>query len=483
MIACLKPYPVMKDSGFHWLGKVPEHWNVGRLRTFVELRVSNVDKHSNDGELPVRLCNYVDVYKNQRITTHLQFMRATASPEEIERFRLNLGDVLITKDSEAWNDIGVPSYVDFTAPDLICGYHLGLLRPRSDQIRSSYLFRALQSQGVTTQFHVLANGVTRYGLSHHAIKSILLPVPPGDEQDAIVRFLDYVDHRIRNFIRAKQKLLKVIEDRSHAIIHQAVSGGLGSGKRCKQEGTEWLGSLPNHWAIKRLKYVFREVDQRSVDGTEVLLSLRMRRGLVPHTEVSKIPIGPTALIGFKKVCPGQLVINRMRAAIGMFGIAPQAGLVSPDYAVFEPIGAINSDYFLHLFKTRCAGAIFRIESKGLGTGSSGFMRLYTDRFGVIKVPVPPIEEQTAIVQAIANHTATINKEVEQIQHEIKLLRDYRARMIADVVTGKLDAREAVKALPEEIMDRPPDTEPYEATEVGEEGDTVEIDVGPEEAET
>ena len=184
MIADLKPYPTMKDSGVPWLGEVPEHWEVRRQRNVVELRVSNVDKHSEDDERPARLCNYVDVYKNERITDRISFMRATATPQEIERFRLRTGDVLITKDSEAWNDIGVPALVEYTALDLVCGYHLALLRPREGLMTGSFLLRALQSPAVACQFHVLANGVTRYGLSHDAIKSVLLPVPPEPSRNS-----------------------------------------------------------------------------------------------------------------------------------------------------------------------------------------------------------------------------------------------------------------------------------------------------------
>src|SRR6266545_8430769 len=119
----------------------------------------------------------------------MPFMRATASSEEIARFRLERWDVLITKDSEAWNDIGVPALVEETADDLICGYHLALLRPLRGRLHGEYLFRALQSTDVAYQFHVEANGVTRYGLSHAAIKSVQLPLPPLSEQAAIVRFL------------------------------------------------------------------------------------------------------------------------------------------------------------------------------------------------------------------------------------------------------------------------------------------------------
>jgi len=223
MISNLRPYPAYKDSGVPWLGQVPAHWEVRRLRYIVEMRVSNVDKHSMEGEEPVRLCNYVDVYKHERIRANMEFMKATASVEEIERFRLEQGDVLITKDSEAWDDIGVPALIESSAPDLISGYHLALLRPKQ-VVEGAFLLRALQSPLVAYQFHVEAKGVTRYGLSHDAIKSTLVPLPPLPEQTAIVRFLDSMDRRMRRYIRAKQKLIKLLEEYKQVLIHQAVTG-------------------------------------------------------------------------------------------------------------------------------------------------------------------------------------------------------------------------------------------------------------------
>ena len=189
------------------------------------MRVSNVDKHVKEDELAVRLCNYVDVYKNDHIKQSMAFMGATASMNEIERFRLQRGDVLITKDSEAFHDIGVPALVTSSAPDLICGYHLALLRP-SKEILGAYLARALQTDGVAYQFHVRANGVTRYGLTYTGIQSVQLPVPPLPEQAAITRYLDYVDRRIRRYVTAKRKLIALLEEEKLAVINRTVTCGL-----------------------------------------------------------------------------------------------------------------------------------------------------------------------------------------------------------------------------------------------------------------
>ena len=155
----LQPYPAYKPSGVEWLGEVPAHWEVQRLRNTAEMRVSNVDKHAREGEPPVRLCNYVDVYNHDHISQEIDFMRATATYKEIEQFRLERDDVLLTKDSEAWDDIGVPAVVTEPAEDLISGYHLALLRPLTKVLIGSFLLRALQSKGVAHQFHVEAKGV------------------------------------------------------------------------------------------------------------------------------------------------------------------------------------------------------------------------------------------------------------------------------------------------------------------------------------
>ena len=241
-------YSAYKPSHVEWLGDVPAHWQVRRLRTVAEMRVSNVDKHTKEDELPVRLCNYVDVYKNDRITQAIPFMRATASLDEVKRFGLKPGDVLITKDSEAWDDIGVPALVAESSDDLLSGYHLALLRPFRTTI-GAYLALALQSKGVAYQFHVGANGVTRYGLTQTSIQSVCLPLPPLPEQRAIVRYLDHVDDRIRRYVSAKEKLIALLEEERQAVIHRAVTRGLVPNVPLKPSGVKWLGDVPAHWEV------------------------------------------------------------------------------------------------------------------------------------------------------------------------------------------------------------------------------------------
>ncbi|RUU09725.1 restriction endonuclease subunit S, partial [Mesorhizobium sp. M6A.T.Ca.TU.002.02.2.1] len=179
--------------------------------------------------------------------------------------------------------------------------------------------------------------------------------------------------------------------------------GLRAYPQMRPTGVPWLPEMPAHWDVRRIKTLLEEIDNRSKAGEERLLSLRMRQGLVDHVEAGGRLIPPESLVGFKIVEVGQVVMNRMRAAAGLFGVASVRGLVSPDYAVFEPKLDAYNPYLLHAFRLPSLAAVFRAESKGLGTGESGFLRLYTDRFGPIPVPYPPLDEQYLIERFLDWH--------------------------------------------------------------------------------
>ena len=469
MITSLNIYPDMKDSGVSWLGEVPAHWKVRRLRTIAEMRVSNVDKHIKEDEIPVRLCNYVDVYKNDRISDHMNFMRATATPEEIERFRLAYGDVLITKDSETWDDIGVPALVTEPAEDLISGYHLALLRPFVDQLYGDYLFRTLQSKVLAYQFHIEAKGVTRYGLSHNGVKSILLPLPSLSEQAAIVRFLDHADRRIRRYIHAKQKLIKLLEEQKQAIIHRAVTRGLDPDAPLKSSGVEWLGDVPEHWEVRRNGRLFAQRNETGFADLPIL-EVSLRTGVrVRNFENSDRKQVMSDRDKYKRAVSGDIAYNMMRMWQGAVGVAPTDGLISPAYVVAKPLPGTDSRYFIRLFRT----AVYMTEidkySRGIVKDRN---RLYWEDFKRMPSCYPPPHEQVKIADAIDKECNDIDTTFDRIHREIELLREYRTRLIADVVTGKLDVRGAAANLPDEI---PETLEEVELSEVGED-DVVSDDL-------
>ena len=466
----LKPYPEMMDSGVKWLGKVPTHWEVRRLRNVIDMRVSNVDKHIKEDEAPVRLCNYVDVYKNDYINEQMSFMRATATDEEIERFRLEKDDVLITKDSETWDDIGVPALVTKPATDLISGYHLALLRPRTDELAGGYLLRALQSKGLAYQFHIEAKGVTRYGLSHAGIKSVWLPLPPLPEQTAIVGFIDHVDRRIRRYIRDREKLIALLEEQKQAIIQQAVTGKIDvrTGEpytAYKPSGLEWLGRIPEHWQVQRSKRVFKP-RQELARQNDVQLSSTQAYGVITQEDYEE-------RVGRKVVKILRHLEKRRHVEIDDFVISMMSfqgglerawasGCIRSSYIVLQPARKLGVEYFGYLFKS--AGYIGAIRT------TENFIRYGQDlnfqNFCQVDVPFPPVVEQQCIGEILDGMLADIASAIEHSRRQIGLLVEYRIRLIAEVVTGKLDVREAAAELPEEDLSGDPE-ESAEDHKIGE----------------
>lgn len=464
----LKRYPLMKVTNLPWVDQVPSHWELVPNRALLRKRKVLVGDRHTDYRL-------LSLTKSGVIVRDISTGRGKFSADMGTSQEVREGDLVFCL-------FDVPE----TPRTVGLSKHHGMITGAYTvfECKDNQLARFLEAFYIAMDDRKLLSPLYS-GLRNTIPPPVLLgqktPLPPVPEQAAIVRFLDHADRKIRRYIRAKQKLIKLLEEQKQVIIHRAVTRGLDPNVRLKPSGVEWLGDIPEYWEVKRAKTLFHEVDHRTTTGTEELLSLRMYQGLVPHSEVSSVLISPSALVGFKKVRPGQLVMNRMRAAIGMFGIANRAGLVSPDYAVLEPIDTQVLEYFLRLFKTSAAGGIFRIESKGLGTGSAGFMRLYTDRFRMIKLPVPPVDEQQQIVQDISDGIAEIERTGDRLKRETELLHEYRTRLIADVVTGKLDVHEAASQLPDEGQELPLIDELDEVNDP--EDDAVDdLDGAPEEPE-
>ena len=448
MFADLTPYPLYKDSGVSWLGDVPEHWDIKRLRNTAEIRISNVDKNTEGDESRVRLCNYVDVYKHDRISEHMPFMNATASPGEIDRFRLKTGDVLVTKDSEMWNDIGVPALVETSSDDLLCGYHLALLRPITNRIRGDFLFRAFQSTGVGYQLHIEANGVTRYGLSQDAIRSVWIPIPTLLEQAAIARYIDYTDRRIRHYIRCKQRLITLLEEQKQALISRAVTRGIDSAAVLKPSGTPWLGNIPEHWTVSRSKHLFSVRKELSRPG-DVQLSATQAYGVIPQAEFEQRVGRRVVKISMhlekrRHVEKDDFVIS-MRSFQGGLERAWASGAIRSSYVVLRPGPSVDVELFSYILKS--PGYIRALQS------TAEFIRdgqdLTFDNFRGVDLPVPPLDEQRAIAAEITRAVSAITSNITKVTSELDLIREYRMRLIADVVTGKLDVREVAASLPDE----------------------------------
>ena len=468
-------YRAYEPSGVPWLGEVPAHWEIRRLRTVAGMRVSNVDKHTKENEVSVRLCNYVDVYKNNRITQQLPFMTATASEDEVERFRLDQNDVIITKDSETWDDIGVPALVTEPAKDLISGYHLAILHPRADMY-GPYLFWALQSRPAAYQFHIgspeglpgsasvalggspfssgwlppqsEAKGVTRYGLSHNGIQSVYLPLPPIDEQAAIVRFLDHAEEQIQRYIAAKERLIALLEEQRRVLVHQAVTRGLDPNVRLKPSGVEWLGKIPEDWEVARfareVNIAEGQVDPKIEPYTSMLMIAPNHVESGTGRLLSRETASEQGAISGKYFCrAGDVVYSKIRPALAKVSVAPTDCLCSADMYPLRPRNSLQSGYLFWLL---------------LSTGFTAWSVLQSDRVAMPKInrqtlnnmhiPLPLLSEQAAIVQHLIEATAKASSAIDRAHSQIDLMNEYRTRLIADVVTGQLDVRDTAAQLSE-----------------------------------
>ena len=306
---------------------------------------------------------------------------------------------------------------------------------------------------------IAVSGTTYPNLRMGEYVSALLPIPPLSEQAAIVRFLGHADGRIRRYIRAKQKLVKLLEEQKQAIIHRAVTRGLDPNVRLKPSGAEWLGDVPEHWEVRPAKYFFREVDDRSETGSEELLSVSHITGVTPRSQKNITMCMASSYVSHKRCKPGDLVINTMWAWMAALGVARQTGIVSPSYAVYRPLRptALLGEYADLLLRTRPYVTEYVCRSTGI---RSSRLRLYPEQFLRVRIVCPPVNEQRVILAHLSAETREMGQAIAGAQRDIELLREYRTRLIADVVTGKLDVREAAARLPDE----PEEQEPLDVSE-------------------
>ena len=300
--------------------------------------------------------------------------------------------------------------------------------------------------------------------------------PPLPEQAAIVRFLDHADRRIRRYIRAKQKLITLLEEQKQALIHRAVTRGLDPNVRLKSSGVEWLGDVPEHWEVRRNGRLFvqrNETGFPELPILEVSLNTGIRIRDFGNSDRKQIMAVRSE---YKRAVKGDIAYNMMRMWQGAVGVIPVDGLVSPAYVVARPLKGTESRYFSALFRTNAYMDEVDKYSHGIVKDRN---RLYWEDFKQMPTPYPPPDEQGCIVRYLDKATDDIDTVVARGRQEIDLLREYRTRLIGDVVTGKLDVRESAAQLPDEVEEQ----ELLDETDALIDGDGAadDLDTTPEEA--
>lgn len=429
------------DRVHKWLGDVPTGWTGARLLEVADAWTSNVDKHTVEGQPAVRLCNYVDVYKNDVITDSLDFMSASATREQIRKFRISQDDILITKDSETADDIGVPAFVEYEADDLICGYHLAIVRSDTRRVVPKFLYWALDSEPTARQWGVTAAGVTRVGIRSTDLNKVTIPLPPLGEQRAIADYLDQETAQIDALVAKQEEFIRLLRAGRTAIVDAVVTRGLRQGVALKPSGTTWVGDIPADWTVRPLWSMFRRVKDVG-HPEEQMLSVFREYGVIAKESRDNINKTAENRNIYQLVHPGWLVTNRMKAWQGSVGVSQLRGIVSGHYLCFEPRHEDDSRYLNWLFRCPRYAAGYASISRGVRIGQA---EIDNDDYKVLPVVVPPRAEQVEIATYLDDKMSRIDTLIAKAEEHIALAKERRSALITAAVTGQFDVRTARKA--------------------------------------
>jgi len=448
MITGLKPYPAMKDSGVPWLGEVPAHWEVKRGKVLFQC----IDRRSSTGNEEL-----LTVSSKRGVVPRSSLSVTMFKAESYVGYKLCWPGDLVINSLWAWaRGLGVSRYHG------IVSSAYGVYRLRQPYSHySAYIHELVRSIPFNWELQVRSKGIwiSRLQLTNESFLGAPFPVPPSDEQAAITRFLTHADHRIRRYIRAKQKLIKLLEAQKQAIIHRAVTRGLDPDVRMKPSGVEWLGEVPEHWEVARLKdaadvqtglTLGKDYRGRTTESYPYLRVANVQAGHVDLRHVKQIDVPPQEARGatlqagdvlmteggdIDKLGRGCVWRNQISDCLHqnhVFAVRCHRSTLVPEFLVGLMVSQHGRNYFQMTAK----------KTTNLASTNSTILRAFP-------VMLPPLSEQQAILDAIRKHTSGIEQAVNDSHRELTLLREYRTRLIADVVTGKLDVREAAAQLPED----------------------------------
>lgn len=406
---------------------LPSGWSTMRMKFLADVQTSNVDKVSNAEEEPVRLCNYTDVYYRDRITADILFMEATATRKEIEKFTLKAGQVLITKDSEEWDDIGIPALVAEDIPGTLCGYHLAIFTPNAKQFDGGFLTWLCRADALNDQFKLSANGVTRFGLGQYAMKNAVVGFPCLETQKRIAAFLDEKTAQIDALIEKKRELLDRLAEKRQAIITQAVTKGLNPSAPMKDSGIDWLGQIPAHWGVRSLRYAVENLNSMRVPiaaeqrkGIERLYPYYGASGIIDYVDEYIFDF-PTILVAED----GANLLSRSTplafAASGQYWVNNHAHILRP----------------IDLTIWFCAAqlAIYPLDPYISGSAQP---KLTKDNLMSLYIWLPRLDEQREIEDYVNKQLTAIDPVRDKCLASIERLTEYRSALITAAVTGQIE---------------------------------------------
>lgn len=424
----MKKYGEYTSTDVTWLYEIPAHWKLYRAK-----RVFSNPKEKNEGN---KENNVLSLTLKGVINNDID-NPIGLSPSDYSTYQIFEANDLVFKLIDLEN-ISTSRVGLVHERGIMSSAYIRFQAREDVNIRYFYLY--YYSMWLRNIFNGLGAGV-RQTLSASDLLDIKIPVPPRHEQDQIVRFLDYKTAKIDKLISGYKRQIELLEERKRKVEDNAIVNGINSDVAFKITKAEWMGKVPEHWREMRIKNFFAEINIRSENGDEPHLTMSQKYGLVTDDEYTQKRLLSEDYKGAKLCWKDDIVLNRLKAHLGVFALSPILGVVSPDYTVIR----INQQYIipeyaLKLFRCQSFRSELTTRVRGI---VEGFWRLYTEDLGAIRVCIPSVEEQKQILQYVKEKETKINQAIIGINKQITLLQEYRTRLISDVVTGQIDVRDEV----------------------------------------
>ena len=397
----LQPYSAYKSSGVERVGDVPEHWGVRRLKYWVGMN-HHVLPESTAPEFRFR---YLDISSvgTGTLLERPREMPFAKSPSRARRI-VQEGDTIV---STVRTYLKAVLFIEGVDDDLVCSTGFAVLTPKHGT-SPKFVSYFVQCNSFTDWVTANSTGTAYPAISESQLGSFHIGIPPPSEQAAIVRYLDYVDRRIRHHVTAKERLIGLLEEEKQAVINRAVTCGLDPNVPLKPSGVEWLGDVPEHWEVIRNGQLFVQRNETGFPELPILeVSLRTGVRLRDVRDSHRKQI-MSVRSEYKRAVKGDVVYNMMRMWQGAVGVVPTDGLVSPAYVVAKPRRGTEPRYFSALFRTTAYMVEVDKYSRGIVKDRN---RLYWQDFKQMPTPYPPLEEQVLISDAIARSMEAVNNDV------------------------------------------------------------------------
>ncbi len=447
MIAALKPYTRMKDSGVPWLGEVPEHWDVKPHRALFE-EVKN-QNHPNEPLLSVTISKGV-IRQSELLS---ETSKKDSSNLDKSKYKLVRPGEIVYNKMRAWQGaVGMSRYRGIVSPAYI------VQRPRKG-VLGEYMHYLLRTPGFAKEAERWSYGITsdQWSLRPEHFKMIYSCLPPLDEQKTIVRFLNHIDRRIGRYIRAKKRLITLLEELKQAVIYRAVTRGLDPNIRLKPSGVEWLGDVPENWTIAALRLRYSQslgkmLDSKRIIEANPLPYLRNIDVQWDEINTSNLPVMDIAPSEYKRytVRNGDLLVCEGgevgRCAIWN-GDIEICGFQKALHRLRPHSDERDLPRFLYyVFRVATTNGAFNDGHE------STIAHLTGDKLRAHRFPFPEMGEQIAIVKYLDEATSGISRIITTAIREISLLREYQTGLVISVATGKLDVRKVASDLLSEDME-------------------------------